>query len=178
MPTRLHKLLKKPLQTRTSRLNPRPETAVTTKTEEKKPAFTLPFEIKEVHLAWLVRFVNFVAIPTAALYCLTILFCLKVSLIGRLGGVKHISKAFFLSLIFAVVLLPWQKFFGMTFTGVIYTPTELFNAFSSKSENVILLSVYYARFVAYWVVTLVLLIYTQIRTMRWAKATLRRLEVV
>ncbi len=155
-----------------------PEPAITAKAEEKKPAFALPFEIKEVQLAWLVRFVNFVAIPTAALYCLTILFCLKVSFIGRLGGMKHISKAFFLSLFFLVLLLPWQKFFGMTFTGVIYTPAELFGDFSSKSDNVILLSVYYARFAAYWFVTLVLLIYTQIRTMRWAKATLRRLEVV
>jgi hypothetical protein len=60
--------------------------SITIKAEEGKAVFALPFEMKEFHLAWLVRFVNFVTIPIAMLYCLTILFSLKISLVGRLAG--------------------------------------------------------------------------------------------
>ncbi|MHC4239093.1 MAG: hypothetical protein ACYSUC_04970 [Planctomycetota bacterium] len=77
------------------------------------------------HLAWLIRLLDFVVILTAMLYCLTMLFSLKISLLGRLGGINHISRAFFLSLIFVVLLLPWQKLFGPVVKGAIFTPGEL-----------------------------------------------------
>jgi hypothetical protein len=37
---------------------------------------------------------------------------------------------------------------------------------------------FYLRFTGYWLLVLLLLLAAQIRSMRWAKATLRRLEVV
>jgi hypothetical protein len=53
------------------------------------------------------------------------LFALKVSMLGKLGGINHISRAFFLSLVMVVLLLPWQRFFSGIVAGAIYSPAEL-----------------------------------------------------
>lgn len=136
------------------------------------------FEIKINHLIWLVRFVNFVLILAAILYCLTMLFSLKVSLLGRLGGINHISRAFFLSLVFLILLLPWQRFFAGVVAGAIYTPEELLSSCPTKTKDILCTAFYYSRFCGYWMVVLLLLIFSYIRSSRWAKATLRRLEVI
>ncbi len=124
-----------------------------------------------------VRFINFVLIPVACLYCLTMLFALKVSLIGRLGGINHIARAFFLSLVFLVLLLPWQEFFGPVFKGVMFTPCELVSR-CAEDKSVWEKVFFYGRFVAYWLLALLLLLFAQIRSIRWARATLKRLEVM
>jgi len=142
--------------------------------EPAKPRFKIEFK----HLAGLIRFVDFVLIPAAMLYCLTMLFSLKVSLLGRLGGINHISRAFFLSLVFLVLLLPWQKFFAGVVVGAIYTPQELLSSFVTRTSNIFVATLYYLRFCGYWLLVLLLLIFSQLRSSRWAKAILRRLEVI
>ncbi len=136
------------------------------------------FRIEFKRLAWLIRFVDFVLIPAAILYCLTILFSLKVSLLGRLGGINHISRAFFLSLVFLVLLLPWQKFFANVVFGAIYTPGELLTSYTTETKGIFGTALYYLRFTGYWLVAVLLLISAHIRSSRWAKAILRRLEVI
>jgi len=137
------------------------------------------FYITARQLSGLVRFFNFVLIPAAILYCLTLLFSLKVSLLGRLGGINHISRAFFLSLAFVVLLLPWQRFFAGVVVGAMYTPEELFNSCTAVQTGSIFGTVfYYLRFTGYWLLVLLLLIFAQLRSSRWAKAILRRLEVI
>ncbi|MHC4334065.1 MAG: hypothetical protein ACYSUP_08720 [Planctomycetota bacterium] len=129
----------------------------------------------------LIRFFDFVLILAAILYCLAMLFCLKISLLGRLGGINHISRAFFLSLLFVVLLLPWQKFFGSAVKGVIYTPDELvrwLNWYRDPASGVLGMVLYYLRFTGYWLVVMLIGILSQIRSGRWAKATLRRLEII
>jgi len=143
----------------------------------RKMAFT--FRIKLKHINRLVRMVDFVIILTATLYCLTMLFALKVSLLGRLGGINHIARAFFLSLVFLVIILPWQQLFGRLTPGVIYTPTELLQHFSdAKTAGVIFRVFYYLRFTAYWVIALIILVIAQYRSCRWTKAVLKRLEII
>lgn len=129
-------------------------------------------------LAWVVRFVNAVLILAATLFCLTLLFGLKVSMHGRLGGINHISRAFFLSLILLVLLLPWQMVFGNMVTGAIYSPDELAQWCSREAENIFDLILYYLRFTGFGALILLLLIFSQIRSIRWAKAILRRLEII
>jgi len=129
-------------------------------------------------LTWIMRLVNAVLILTATLYCLTLLFSLKVSMNGRLGGVNHISRAFFLSLLMLVLVLPWQRVFGSVVTGVVFTPEELVKWYSSKTDDILDVVLYYLRFSGYGVLMLLLLILSQIRGVRWAKAILRRLEII
>ena len=103
------------------------------------------FGITFGHLAWLVRLVNAVLVLTATLYCLTMLFSLKISLIGRLGGINHICRAFFISLVMLVLLLPWQSVFGCVVKGAMYTPCEL-KGCSAETGSIFPTILYYLRF--------------------------------
>lgn len=129
-------------------------------------------------LAWTINLVNAVLILTATLYCLTLLFSLKVSMHGRLGGINHITRAFFLSLLMLVLLLPWQKVFGSVVTGAVFTPDEMVKWYAAKTEDLLDIILYYLRFSGYGVLMLLLLILSQVRSLRWAKAILRRLEII
>ncbi len=153
-----------------------PNQIVTAIPQPQKSSF---FDFTFERLAWLIRCVNFVLILTAILYCLTMLFSLKVSLLGRLGGINHIARAFFLSLAFVVLLMPWQRFFAGVVAGAMYTPAELQNAcVKTEGCNIFATILHYLRFTGYWLLVLLLLILSQIRSSRWAKAILRRLEVI
>ncbi|MFH1715977.1 MAG: hypothetical protein ABIF19_01380 [Planctomycetota bacterium] len=125
-----------------------------------------------------IRLLNAVLILTATLYCLTLLFGLKVSMHGRLGGINHISRAFFLSLLMLVLLLPWQRIFGAVVTGAIYTPGELQEWFSARTDDIFDTVLYYLRFSGYGALIFLLLLLSQFRSLRWAKAILRRLEII
>ncbi|MFA5251324.1 MAG: hypothetical protein WC454_01915 [Phycisphaerae bacterium] len=148
--------------------------------EPNQPApveLTVSLRLKAKHIAAIVRFLDFILIPCSILYCLTILFAMKVSLIGRLGGINHIARAFFLSLVFIVLLLPWQLLFSPVFAGAMFTPSELIAACQAQKTTLAQVS-FYLRFVGYWLLVAVLLLAAQMRSMRWAKATLRRLDVM
>ena len=148
-------------------------------TQQQKTSPGSGIKIKVGQLTFAVRFFNFVLIPAAALYCLTILFSLKVSLLGRLGGINHICRAFFLSLAFLVLLLPWQKFFAGVIVGAMYTPEELLSSYAAADDSGIFgAALYYLRFTGFWLLVMLLLILSQLRSGRWAKAILRRLEVI
>jgi len=135
-------------------------------------------KITPEQLSLTIRMVNFVLILSAILYCLTMLFLLKISLTGRLGGINHIARAFFLSLVILVLILPWQRFFPGVVAGVIYTPEELSNACASQTTDMLGNIMLYLRYVVFWVLTMLFLINAQSRSSRWVKNTLRRLEVV
>jgi len=130
------------------------------------------------HLSWLIRIVNAVLILTATLFCLSILFSLKVSMLGRLGGINYISRAFFLSLLMLILLLPWQRIFGGMVLGAMYTPDELVKWLSIENKDIFEQVIYYLRFSGYWLLVFLLLILSQIRSVRWGKAILRRLEII
>jgi len=135
--------------------------------------------IKTTHLAWLIRFLNFFLILASVLYCLTMLFILKVSLHGRMGGINHIARAFFLSLLLLVLILPWQKLFNGVVVGAMFTSSELTAATNNiKNGDLVSRTLFYLRFCVFWIVVVLLLILSQVRSSRWSKATLRRLGVV
>jgi hypothetical protein len=106
------------------------------------------------------------------------LFGLKVSLIGRLGGINHVCRAFFLSLVMVVLLLPWQRVFGCIVVGAIYSPCELVKACAAETRGMFCIVLHYLRFSGYWLLIVLLLILSQVRSCRWTKAILRRLEVI
>ena len=152
--------------------------AVSQEPQEQQPQTKTRFEITFKQLAWLIRFLNFVLIPAAVVYCLTMLFILKVSLSGRLGGINHIARAFFLSLFMLVLLLPWQRFFSGIVFGAIYTPGELLTSCTVEMRSIFGTAFHYYRFTGHWLLVLLLLIFSQLRSIRWAKAILRRLEII
>jgi len=136
------------------------------------------FGIKIKQVNWVIRFCNFVLILTGTLYCLTMLLSIKISLVGRLGGINHICRAFFLSLVMLILLLPWQNFFDNVVMGAIYTPDELQKWCAAESTDIFEQIIHYLRFTGYWLLIVLLLIFSQLRSSRWAKAILRRLEII
>jgi hypothetical protein len=65
--------------------------------------------------------------------------------------------------------------------GAIYTPGELIcwlDWHKCSSTGMLVAVVHYLRFTGYWVVVLLLAVFAQARSSRWAKATLRRLEII
>ncbi len=130
------------------------------------------------HLARTVELVDGILLVTSALFCMAMFFSLMVSLIGRLGGINHISRAFFLSLIMLVLIVPWQNMLGLNVPGMIYTPAELLKWIATKSDNLLDTIFYYLRFSVYWLVVFLLLVMSGIRSGRWAKSILKRLEII
>ncbi len=130
------------------------------------------------HLAMGIRVVNAILIIGGVFYCLTILMAMKISLVGRLGGINHICRAFFLSLLMLLLLLPWQRIFGGIVIGAIYTPCELVKWTSAEASDIFNIIFFYLRFSGFWLLILLLLICSQLRSGRWTKTILRRLEVI
>lgn len=126
-----------------------------------------------------VKACNFILVIASTMYCLMLLMSLKISLTGRLGGINHISRAFFISLFALVILLPWQVLLPGVVTGVIYQPKELLCGWSARAKlSTFWLVMCYLRFVALWLVVVWLFVWSQVRAGKWAKATLRRLGLV
>lgn len=126
-----------------------------------------------------VKACNFILVIAATMYCLMLLMSLKISLTGRLGGINHISRAFFISLFALVILLPWQVLLPGVVTGAIYQPKELLCEWSAKAKlSNFWLVMCYLRFVTLWLVVVWLFVWSQVRAGKWARATLRRLGLV
>ncbi|MBN2137555.1 MAG: hypothetical protein JW720_07095 [Sedimentisphaerales bacterium] len=138
----------------------------------------LPQKMDYELLGRILTLVNAILILTACVYVLTTMFSLKVSMTGKLGGINHIGRAFFLSLFMFVLLLPWQKIFPGIVIGAVYTPAELKAAYLADRSNLLDNILYYLRFSGYWFIVFFMLILSQMRTCRWTRAILRRLEVV
>jgi hypothetical protein len=77
-----------------------------------------------------------------------------------------------------ILLLPWQRIFGGIVPGAIFTPEELVKWSSTEAGDIFDTVIYYLRFSGYWLLVLLLLILSQIRSIRWGKAILRRLEII
>jgi uncharacterized membrane protein YedE/YeeE len=119
---------------------------------------------------------NAILVFASVLYALAMFCCLTVSLGGRLGGLSHICRAFYLSLIVLILLLPWQILFRSAALGAIYTPDELVKAFTADTSGMFSTVLFYLRFTGCWALVALVLILAQFRSLRWTKAVLRRLD--
>lgn len=124
-----------------------------------------------------IELINGVLVVAAVLLTASIFFSLMVSLVGRLGGLNHISRAFVLSLIAVALLIPWQVL-GLNVLGVTWTPDELARWLPAKSANIGNTVIFYLRFTGYWLAVVLLLLLSQARTTRWSKSILHRLEII
>lgn len=139
---------------------------------EAKKKFKIP-QLTCRQTATIIKCCNFILIIAVFLYCICLLISIKISLVGRLGGINHISRAFLQSIFAMAFLLPWQCCFSKVVYGAIYMPFELLcrQAADSTLETIL----FYLRFTGLWAIVLLLLIFAQLRSIRWARATLRRL---
>jgi hypothetical protein len=124
-----------------------------------------------------IELINGILIVAAVLLAASIFFGLMVSLVGRLGGLNHISRAFILALIAVALLIPWQVI-GLNVLGVTWTPDELARWLPAKDTTMWNTVIFYLRFSGYWLAVVLLLLLSQARSTRWSKSILHRLEII
>jgi len=124
-----------------------------------------------------VQLLNGILIVAGVLLAASIFFGLMVSLVGRLGGLNHVSRAFILALIAVVLLIPWQGL-GLSVLGVTWTPDELAQWLPAKTATLSNTIIFYLRFTGYWAVVTLLFLLCQARSTRWSKSILHRLEII
>jgi hypothetical protein len=129
------------------------------------------------YTARVVELLNGILLVAGILLAASIFFGLMVSLVGRLGGINHISRAFVLALITAVLLVPWQVL-GLNVLGVTWTPAELVRWLPTKGTDLWNTVIFYLRFSGYWAAVTLLVLLAQIRSTCWSKSILRRLEII
>ncbi len=129
------------------------------------------------YTARVVELLNGVVLVAGVLLAASTFFGLMVSLVGRLGGINHISRAFVLALITAVLLVPWQVL-GLSVLGVTWTPSELVRWLPTKDTDLWNTVIFYLRFSGYWAAVTLLVLLAQIRSTCWSKSILRRLEII
>ena len=150
------------------------------KTADETPARKLSFPKPNCYvLAAVVRVCNFVLIISATLYCLILLMSIKISLCGRLGGLAHISHAFFTSLFVLVILLPWQALFPGIVVGAVFTPAELFAGRVYENLPTVIGNIlFYLRFPGMGLLAVVSLFIAQSRSAKWTRTIQRRLGML
>ena len=120
---------------------------------------------------------NYILTFVAVIYCLVLLIGMKLSLVGQLGGLADTSKAFFLSLIVMVLILPWQHAISSEIHGTLFTYKELTNSYLNlvNSDDPKQYALYYGRFVGLWGLTMLLLVAAQWRSHQAVQKIRRRL---
>jgi Na+-transporting methylmalonyl-CoA/oxaloacetate decarboxylase gamma subunit len=110
---------------------------------------------------WALPTTKFIALAAGMLLALTLLLSVKLSLLGRTGGVDGFLGAFFWSLVLWVFLIPWQQALaGSSFAcGALYNLGELQDEtrrVTAEDASFFQRVLYYLRFIAYPVLVFLL----------------------
>ena len=116
----------------------------------------------------LLAVVNAILPFVVVLYAVTIWVGLQLSLTGRLGGLQHNARAFFLSLILLVLVLPWGRIVAFGTWQTLFGYHELASAYVNRpdSGDGWNLACYYGRFLLLQLVALLAVLGAQIRCVR------------
>ena len=121
---------------------------------------------------------NYLLYFGVTLYCLTMLMGMHLALVGRLGSLAESGKAFFISLILFLLILPWQKFVTGESMGTLFSYQELIRQYSERhgpffsSLDVVL---YYFRYVGVWVLAVALMMMSRWRSRQAARKVIARI---
>jgi hypothetical protein len=107
-----------------------------------------------------------------------LLLIVHIMLVGRLVGVARVTSAYLLCLLLALLMFPWQIFFGMTNSptdfrvpGVLYTWHDLYS--NAKFQGDLYVNVVkWARFFVMPLIATVLLLMVQIKSNRGLRQAL------
>lgn len=124
------------------------------------------------------RFFNTVVCFMAVLYCLSLFIGMTLALVGRLGGLAESGKAFFLSLVVLVLVVPWPAMIAGQTPGTLFSYQELTLRYIESTTYTTLLSLdaiaYYVRFPGFWGLTMILLLVAHWRSCRAARQIAQR----
>lgn len=135
-------------------------------------------------LQYLLSVTSFAGIGLVVMLALVLLLVVKIMLIGRLIGVARVTSAYIWCFVLAVLLFPWQYFFGYNpypetdfrLPGVLYTWSELVTQVRFESLPLEQQILKWARFLVFPVVALVLLLVIQVQSNRGLRQALGEVE--
>ncbi len=153
-----------------------PSAPVTMPTRGPELPRLLPFDLTLKHITLVIHAVNTILIFACVLYALTMYIALSVSIRNRLGGLTHISRAFYFSLLALILLLPWQIVLAPVGVGTIYTPHELAKSCTILATSTFETALFYLRFTGIWAMVCLVLIIAQWRSFRWIKTVVLKYE--
>jgi len=122
-------------------------------------------------LVWVLPATKFLGPVACMVLVLMLLFAVKLSLIGRLGGAAGLIGALLWSVILLAALLPWKRMFAGTLgCGALYGMGDLDRwmarvrpAAGSKIPGALTWILYYVRFIGYPVVALAVWVLVQVK---------------
>jgi len=122
-------------------------------------------------LSWALPFTRIVAVVCGVLIVIIMMFAASLSLISGQGGIKSFFGAFFWSLLLLAAVLPWQAITkGSLVTGAMYNLGELIRWSKNSIEpwapqgiSIWKQIPYYARFLAYPILVLLIWIVVQVK---------------
>ncbi|MGC9454465.1 MAG: hypothetical protein ACP5HU_06335 [Phycisphaerae bacterium] len=118
-------------------------------------------------LNWIMPAFKFMALVSGLLLMLTLMFAVKLSLLERMGGVAGLMSAFFWSLVLFAVLVPWQDVLIDSFaSGALYNLGDLTAARRGLANGWTDKVIFYARFVLYPVVAVLVWLVVQMKFAR------------
>lgn len=128
----------------------------------------------------------FLGVTLSIVLALVLLLIVMIMLVGRLIGVSRLTSAFIWSLILLVFLFPWQAFLAnATFTspefkipGVLYNWEEFQRNANFSTANTLEAILKWARFVAFPVIAIIMLLLVQIKSNRGLKQALGEADVI
>jgi hypothetical protein len=128
-------------------------------------------------LHWVLPGTKFLAVAAGALLALTLLVGTMLALTGRTGGVAGLTSALFWSLVLLAALIPWQQVLGGPFvSGAMHNFGELRDrtaevTWGAQGVGPATRVLYYARFVAYPLLAVVLALVVQAKFARGYRRT-------
>jgi len=121
-------------------------------------------------LQYIVGITAYLGIVLTIVLAIVLLLIVKIMLVGRLIGVARLTSAFIWTVVLALLLFPWQAFWPNDYKfkvpGVLYTWDELVHRVKYQtgvSDDSVL---FWARFVAFPAVALIILLSIQIKSRR------------
>ncbi len=136
-------------------------------------------------LQYVVGLTDFLGVTLSIVLSIIVLLLVQIMLVGRLIGVSRVTSAFIWALILIVLLFPWQAFLNnvafdrpeFKIPGVLYTWDEvrLFAKFGMDREHpipVTQLILEWSRFVAFPIISVLILLAIQIKSNRGLRQAL------
>lgn len=131
-----------------------------------------------------VGFSDFIGVAGTILLGLVLYLIVQIMVVGRLIGVSRVISALICTFVVLVLVFPWQAFLRDTaftsrewmFPGVLYTWDELINRVTigtrGQNQDLKILILHWARFVAWPLVAIILLLSIQVKSNRGLRQAL------
>ena len=76
-----------------------------------------------------------VGVLASFLLAMTVFLYLQIALLGRLSGIRQLTNAMFLAIVFVVTILPWENIFEGFRAGSLFDFTQLLDAHASRMRG-------------------------------------------